>query len=136
MPQTPTLPTLPVDPEGRMAAVLVAADQYPYDHDEHRDEDHAHDDHPGTGQADQVEPGYAGSARASCSRRALRWAALRFRRSPGGAGRSSRRCALNAEILGSFRSSIGASHRNACLAAIITPPVGRLGWLYCRASGQ
>lgn len=60
MPQTPTLPTLPVDPEGRMAAVLVAADQDPHDHDEHRDEDHAHDDHPGTGQADQVEPGDAG----------------------------------------------------------------------------
>jgi len=69
------------------------------------------------------------SARASYSRRALRWAALRFRRSPGGAGRSSRRCGLYAEILGSFRSSTGASHRNACVAAIITPSLGRLGWL-------
>jgi len=112
-----------------MAAVLVAADQYPYDHDEHRHEDHAHDDHPGTGQADQVQPGYAGFGARLLFAAGLALGRAPLPPQPRRRWQEQRRCGLYAEILGSFRSSTGASHRNACVAAIITPSLGRLGWL-------
>lgn len=60
------------------------------------------------------------SARSAASSFCLCWALLNLRRWPGGAGRSSRRCGRYAEILGSFRSSIGTSQWNACSAPSMT----------------
>ena len=71
-----------------MAAGLMVADQHQQEHDNHCRGDQAHDDHRGTGQADQVQPG---CARFSASAFCLRWALPSFGRYPGGAGRRSRR---------------------------------------------
>jgi hypothetical protein len=49
-------------PEARLldsaspAEPLMMADQHQHEHDHHRAKDHAHDDHPGVGQASQVQP--------------------------------------------------------------------------------
>jgi hypothetical protein len=108
----------------------MMADQHQYDHDHHRAEDHAHDDHRGVGQADQVQPLRSRFGAFSCSRSALLGFGG-FLAHGGGGTRSPRLLRpLNgrfgppndqfhdkfSRLYGSFGSSIGTSRVSALLS--------------------
>lgn len=50
------LPGGQLSPSPRSMGSLMTANQDQHERDHHRDEDHAHNDHPGIGQASQVQP--------------------------------------------------------------------------------